>query len=177
MMYCFNIGHLSAAHLNCQDYGSWVFVVHNLHWCLSICSTCLCVLAAPILRAEELVQENKTILNRVQPTSGTGEPSRDVETFTNVDKGPRPCSGPNMFNNRGANRGRGCRGGRGRRHQDTPQPRRRTLLEMVKMLLRLYRMQIRIGKKYQYIFIRVGHCWNLNNSDSSFRFRFFFEAG
>ncbi|XP_017282285.1 nuclear fragile X mental retardation-interacting protein 1 [Kryptolebias marmoratus] len=84
--------------------------------------------AAPILRAQELVQENKAILNRIQLTSGDSGPSRDVESSTKMDKGPHLYSGPNTFNNRSVGRGRG---GRGRRHQDTPQPRRPTLLEML----------------------------------------------
>lgn len=100
-------------------------------------SDCVCVAAAPILRAQELVEENKTLVSRVQPASGACGPSREVGPSTRLNQGPQPHSGPNRPSNSRENRVRGGRGGRGRRHQETLRPRHPTLLEMVNKHLRL----------------------------------------
>uniref|UniRef100_A0A3Q2U735 Nuclear FMR1 interacting protein 1 n=1 Tax=Fundulus heteroclitus TaxID=8078 RepID=A0A3Q2U735_FUNHE len=79
---------------------------------------------APVLRAEEAVQENRALLHGMPASSGDGEKSGESRAA------PQPGSGPNTRNERRRGGGRGGRG-RGRGCRDVPRPRRATLLEML----------------------------------------------
>ncbi|XP_038573026.1 nuclear fragile X mental retardation-interacting protein 1-like, partial [Micropterus salmoides] len=88
--------------------------------------------STPIQRAKDLLRENQALLNTIpansqdrRPSGGWGTSSQGTETH----KGPQPdCALQTPHSRRG--RGRRGRGGRGG-HQDTPQTRRPTLLEML----------------------------------------------
>ncbi|KAK9523823.1 hypothetical protein VZT92_017712 [Zoarces viviparus] len=80
----------------------------------------------PIQRAKDLVQENQALLNTIPQKCPDRGPSRGPETSSQVTEALHT---PNGGRGRGR-RGRGGRGGRGG-HQDTPQKRRPTLLEML----------------------------------------------
>ncbi|KAM9836252.1 FMR1-interacting protein NUFIP1 [Aulostomus maculatus] len=87
--------------------------------------------AAPIQKAKELVQENQALLNSFRLTENRG-PSRSTSS-QDAGTSRAPQSGSALHaadNRRGGRAGRGGRGGIGR-HQDTPQKRRPTLLEML----------------------------------------------
>eukprot|EP00066_Takifugu_rubripes_P015233 XP_011604499.1 PREDICTED: nuclear fragile X mental retardation-interacting protein 1 [Takifugu rubripes] len=89
--------------------------------------------AIPIQRTKGLLQENQALLHSVPPTD------KDTGLFVNTKpfsektdtRQVHPNNAlPNTTQNRRGGRGRGRRGGRGG-HQDTPQSRRPTLLEML----------------------------------------------
>ncbi|KAL7369507.1 hypothetical protein ABVT39_000971 [Epinephelus coioides] len=91
--------------------------------------------ATPIKRAKDLVQENQALLSTTILNSQDRGPSRAPQTSSQVTVAHKDgCLNnalhtPNSRRGRGG-RGRGGRGGRGG-HQDTPQTRRATLLEML----------------------------------------------
>lgn len=94
---------------------------------------CSSVSAIPIKRAEELLQENQALLHSVPPTNKDTAPFVNTKPFsekTDTHKVHQNNALLNTTQNRRGGRGRGRSGGRGG-HQDTPQSRRPTLLEMV----------------------------------------------
>lgn len=86
--------------------------------------------ATPILRGKDLVKENQALLNAIPSKSQERGPPRgwgDSPQGAEDHKVSQPNCAPHTPHGR---RGRGGRGGR-RGHQDTPQTRRPTLLEML----------------------------------------------
>lgn len=98
---------------------------------MNLCSS---VSAIPIQRTEELLQENRALLHSVPQTdkdTGLFVNTKPFSEMTDTRKVHQINALPNTTQNRRGGRGRGRRGGRGG-HQDSPQSRRPTLLEMVK---------------------------------------------
>lgn len=89
-----------------------------------------CITATPIQRAKDLVQENQALLGSLPPKTHDGGPSTNPKPFSQVTEA---CKVHQPVHHTPHNR-RGRRGGRAGKggHQDLPQSRRPTLLEMVK---------------------------------------------
>lgn len=99
----------------------------------------------------DLLQENQALLQSVPPTltdMGRSTISNPLSERTDTRTVHQHNSVSNTSQNRRGGRGRGRRGGRGG-HQDTPQSRRPTLLEMVKASI--------LERKHVYFRIRKLH--------------------
>lgn len=99
-----------------------------------------CVAGTPIQKAKDLLQENQVLLNTVPASSQDRGPSRGTATFPQGAEMNKAFQRESVLYSPNSRRGRGGREGRrGRRgrHQDPPQKRRHTLLEMVRIHLHI----------------------------------------
>lgn len=110
------------------------YLMHSFASHFNPINLCSSVSAIPIRRTEELLQENQALLHSVPPTdknTGLFVNTKPFSEKTDTRKVHQNNAVPNTTQNRRGGSSRGRRGSRGG-HQDTPQSRRPTLLEMVK---------------------------------------------